>query len=742
MTKVLVFESDASFATELESGLSQLGCETTLVDDANTGLQAAASTKPDLILLSIELPRMNGFSVCNKLKRDPSLKSVPLIIMSSDSTEETFEQHRRLRTRAEDYIHKPIAFGDLISRIRQFVPLPEGDGGAPVSEDAIMIEDDIVLDDAEPIESIDSDALSAAPLGGEPESVDQEVENFAESAFDALMDGGGNGAAAQAVPVAPAISSAPPPPPLRAASEPPPAPVPVRKSSTAPPPPPRARMGSIPPRPTPSVDTSRLQAEIDKQKSRVAELEGDLRAARSEVAELEDSARLAAAKDTEVQRLHREVDDLKSRLASSNKGAGSAREFLDLREQLNKKDKELLGLRDQLSAKDRDLLVLRDGQLVIEREKADLSDRILEQERLTLDAQRQLESLRADKEQATKRADDFRRKSDKLQGELEARMREISELKDAHTAEIGQRDLREASLRADHRDALERAEEQRQGEVLAAEQTGRDNLERALSEARSAAAQELAAALENAANAAAQAQAEAVAERETELKREHDSRLAALHRGNEDAMNKLRAEHAQAIGEATEIRENLESDLMATRAVLETKHNELEQLRADKESGDAARDARIAALGSDLQQRSEELSNARDTIESREGRIAAIERELAETSHELAEARDTSEQKGHRIATLEGALAERIQELTDARNTIEQRDNKIAQLEAELAAVHADLAESKGGLAAERERLAKARAKWSDDKSSLERAKDAMAAALAQIEEAEGRPFD
>jgi DNA-binding response OmpR family regulator len=76
---------------------------------------AAASDKPDLILLSIELPRMNGFSVCNKLKKDPALKDVPLIIMSSESSDDTFEQHRKLRTRAEDYVHKPIAFGELLS---------------------------------------------------------------------------------------------------------------------------------------------------------------------------------------------------------------------------------------------------------------------------------------------------------------------------------------------------------------------------------------------------------------------------------------------------------------------------------------------------------------------------------------------------------------------------------------------------------------------------------------------------
>ncbi|MCE7888294.1 MAG: DNA-binding response regulator, partial [Sorangiineae bacterium PRO1] len=81
--KVLVFEADAEFANQVKDGLASMGCETTIVDEANVGLQAAASNKPDLILLSIELPRMNGFSVCNKLKRDPALKDVPLIIMSS-----------------------------------------------------------------------------------------------------------------------------------------------------------------------------------------------------------------------------------------------------------------------------------------------------------------------------------------------------------------------------------------------------------------------------------------------------------------------------------------------------------------------------------------------------------------------------------------------------------------------------------------------------------------------------------
>src|SRR5215468_3057445 len=136
-TKVLVFESDAGFAGELRRELGKLGCTTSVVDDGNVGLQAASTERPDLILLSIELPRMNGFSVCNKLKKDPLLKDVPLVIMSSESSEETFEQHRRLRTRAEDYVHKPIAFGELLQHIRTFVPLE----GPPPDSSAIVFDD-------------------------------------------------------------------------------------------------------------------------------------------------------------------------------------------------------------------------------------------------------------------------------------------------------------------------------------------------------------------------------------------------------------------------------------------------------------------------------------------------------------------------------------------------------------------------------------------------------------------------
>src|SRR5690349_2007216 len=176
MTKVLVFESDPSFAGELRTELGRLGAAVQVVDDGNYGLQVASADRPDLILLSIELPRMNGFSVCNKLKKDAQLKDVPLVIMSSESSEETFEQHRKLRTRAEDYVHKPLAFGELLQHIRVFVPL---DAAGPES-DAIVIDD---------VDMIDDGATVDVPPGGIPSSSqgaprpDAEIDEFIGGAF-------------------------------------------------------------------------------------------------------------------------------------------------------------------------------------------------------------------------------------------------------------------------------------------------------------------------------------------------------------------------------------------------------------------------------------------------------------------------------------------------------------------------------------------------------------------------------
>src|ERR1700733_2400531 len=314
-TKVLVFESDPAFAGELRSELGKLGCSTTVVDDGNVGLQQAASEKPDLILLSIELPRMNGFSVCNKLKKDPNLKDVPLIIMSSESSDETFEQHKKLRTRAEDYVHKPVAFGELLQHIQGFVHL----GAAPADPDAaIVIDDEIevgstghVLDDEDNSQTVVvSAALAAEASGRKIEKVDADVDAFAESAFGRMTGPDAatvdlsrsmrNGSLAGEAPVA---SEAPhgheaPPPPQRTSV----APSPLR-SSVAP-----SRSHSVRPAPmlsgVDSVELDKAREELARAKERLSANEREIEDARQEIEKL----RIEAG---EAERLAREIEELK-----------------------------------------------------------------------------------------------------------------------------------------------------------------------------------------------------------------------------------------------------------------------------------------------------------------------------------------------------------------------------------------------------------------------------------------------
>src|ERR1035438_1944558 len=84
----------------------------------------------------------------------------------------------------------------------------------------------------------------------------------------------------------------------------------------------------------------------------------------------------------EAERLVREIEELRARLAAGAKTGGiSSREFLDLREGLNKKDKEILALKEQLSKKDKEIVESQDRGLALERSKSDHDERLLTPER-------------------------------------------------------------------------------------------------------------------------------------------------------------------------------------------------------------------------------------------------------------------------------------------------------------------------------------------------------------------------
>src|SRR5262245_39022522 len=129
---VLIIDAEEDFANQLADTLRDEGIEPVLTGDGKVGLDLARINVPQAIVLCVELPRMSGYSICAKLKKDTALKNVALIITSAEATPETFEHHKKLKTRAEEYLKKPFAPAQLVRVLRQYMQFPAP--GAAVRE--------------------------------------------------------------------------------------------------------------------------------------------------------------------------------------------------------------------------------------------------------------------------------------------------------------------------------------------------------------------------------------------------------------------------------------------------------------------------------------------------------------------------------------------------------------------------------------------------------------------------------
>jgi CheY-like chemotaxis protein len=143
--RILIIEADRAFARDLASPLHRRGAETRLCTDGLNGLEEARTWRPDLVVLCVELPNLSGYSVCNKLKKDEQLKPIPLILTSAEATRDTFEQHKKLRTRAEEYLLKPFEPATLVKAIEGLVQLQPESTSAPAVEG--LGDDDLALID-------------------------------------------------------------------------------------------------------------------------------------------------------------------------------------------------------------------------------------------------------------------------------------------------------------------------------------------------------------------------------------------------------------------------------------------------------------------------------------------------------------------------------------------------------------------------------------------------------------------
>ena len=121
MKKVLLVDDDVEFCEATMLLLESKGYEVVMAHDGKEGLTKVRAEKPDLVILDVMMPEMNGYDVCVVLKADAELKEIPIILLTAvdqDLFKTTYTKAMGLMTEADDYIAKPVEPEELVQRIQ------------------------------------------------------------------------------------------------------------------------------------------------------------------------------------------------------------------------------------------------------------------------------------------------------------------------------------------------------------------------------------------------------------------------------------------------------------------------------------------------------------------------------------------------------------------------------------------------------------------------------------------------
>ncbi|CDF57846.1 winged helix-turn-helix domain-containing protein [Thermobrachium celere] len=114
--KILIIDDELHIVELIKYNLEMNGYKVYYALNGTDGINLAYEKKPDLILLDIMLPEIDGFEVCKKIKRDDELADIPIIMLTAKGEE--FDKILGLELGADDYITKPFSVRELVARIK------------------------------------------------------------------------------------------------------------------------------------------------------------------------------------------------------------------------------------------------------------------------------------------------------------------------------------------------------------------------------------------------------------------------------------------------------------------------------------------------------------------------------------------------------------------------------------------------------------------------------------------------
>jgi len=127
--KILIIEDDVTILRVVKDNCAARGHQVLMARDGDSGLELALNSRPDLILLDLMLPKMNGYEICRAIRAEKF--ETPILMLTAKGQEEDIV--RGLELGADDYITKPFSIRELMARMQAFLRRHRG-GGATAYE--------------------------------------------------------------------------------------------------------------------------------------------------------------------------------------------------------------------------------------------------------------------------------------------------------------------------------------------------------------------------------------------------------------------------------------------------------------------------------------------------------------------------------------------------------------------------------------------------------------------------------
>jgi DNA-binding response OmpR family regulator len=113
--KILVIEDDPATSRLVDYALRHEGYQVITASNGLVGIRKVQEEKPDLIILDVMLPGMDGFEICHRLRSEPATAELPILMLSAKAQE--IDRNTGVKVGADDYLAKPADPSEIVSRV-------------------------------------------------------------------------------------------------------------------------------------------------------------------------------------------------------------------------------------------------------------------------------------------------------------------------------------------------------------------------------------------------------------------------------------------------------------------------------------------------------------------------------------------------------------------------------------------------------------------------------------------------